>query len=380
MKDYVCVFSVKPAVRLDPKLAEMKLNFEGLNRKVIISKIEENVWGSTIQTGLRLKVFLKASDIEKARAEAKGFVDGILSFMTLATGVAIKIPQEEIIWEATPGVSERELTQIFYGPVEITVSRRKLDYPLFSMFIEKYLKLSPRYQECVARAIRWYRMGAGTADIFDRFNCFWIGLEALNPILKKELGVKDDLTTCPKCGYKWVPTPTVAGIREFVQRHIQGGRELYRSLRRLRVDIMHAKERLHKLGKDVQELTPRMAEILFRAICFLLKIEDWKTVNYRGILEQIPMRIELMATLVGGEPDSLGVEGKDPYFEADHSTFKVEVSEDGTITHRGESTFIPRLNPNVKCRLREMRFYGDKEVKGSITGTKITRRKHSSQV
>jgi len=158
-------------------------------------------------------------------------------------------------------------------------------------------------------------MGTMTSDIFDRFNCFWIGLEALNPVLQEKFSVSDDVTRCPKCGHEWVSTPTVSGIRTFIQNGILGGKILYRRLRSLRNYIMHSKEKLENIQKEVSDAVPKLAEVLFRAICFALGLKEWKKVPYKVILEQMPLRIELEAILVGGTPESLGIDGKDPYFE-----------------------------------------------------------------
>lgn len=74
MKKYVVIFSVKPAVRLDPKLDNVRLNFyeqESL-KQVIISKIEQRVsQDSKIQLGLRFRVFLYAKDLEEAREKQR---------------------------------------------------------------------------------------------------------------------------------------------------------------------------------------------------------------------------------------------------------------------------------------------------------------------
>ena len=91
MKDYLILLSLKPAVRLDPKIDNLMLNFEDPEKpkKVIISKIEEMISGSRIQSGLTLRVFLSSENLKEAVKEAKSFADGIISFITLITGVGL---------------------------------------------------------------------------------------------------------------------------------------------------------------------------------------------------------------------------------------------------------------------------------------------------
>lgn len=315
MKEYTVVFSLKPAVKLPSALENIILNFESEKdpRKIVISKIEENVTGASIQSGLLFRVFIRAENLKEAVNEAKSFADGIVSFITLVTGIGLDIPLEELAYEITPTVEEREFIQFFHDPLHMTVSRRTLDHQLLTLLIDMTMKLKPDDRERVGRAIQWYRIGSMTPNVFDKFNCFWIGLEALNPILQEKFSVGNDPIKCPKCEYEWVPTPTVSGIRTFIQTNIPEGRELYRRFHNLRVDLVHSRKGLGTLRKEVVDLVPRISEVLFRAICFLLGIAEWDKIPYKGILEKVPLRIELEAVLVGGDPKSLGPEGRDSF-------------------------------------------------------------------
>lgn len=263
--------------------------------------------------------------------------------------------------------------QIYYDPFNVPISRRNLDHQLLIQLMDRFTKLKGPVSNRIAQAIRWYRMGTMASDLFDRFNCFWIGLEALNPILQEKFSISDDMTRCPKCGYEWVSTPTVSGIRTFIQNEIPEGKKLYRRLRSLRNYIVHGKKKLDEMRKEVFELTPKLAEVLFRAICFLLGIEEWSKVPHKVILEQIPLRIELEAILVGGTSESLGVDGKDPFFEAKHEGFTI-IKSGKDITFKVTSNFTPRLSPEVKWRPLEVRFYGDPEVTSSIIETKVQKK------
>ena len=362
MKECVCIFSVKPAVRLSEELGSLVLRF--LNhkgfKKVVISKIKEKYGGDLIQTGLEFRVFIRASDIKEARNEAKGLVDGISSFMTLVSGVPFTIPNEQIIYEITPGIKERDFLQIFYDPLKIPVSRRKLDHKLLVDIMDRCFKLDDVSQQIIARAIRWYRLGCTTFEIFDKFGCFWIGLEALNPLLQQKLSVRDDPVKCPKCGHRWVPTPTVSGIREFIKRQLKEKAKLYQKIRQLRINIMHAKTKLEDLRQEAFELTPILCEILFRAICFLIFDKKWREIPFKEPLGYVPIRIEVIGTLIGEDPYKLGPDGQDPHLKPKHTT-------DGDISFTVTSTFTAHLNDNVKISLHEVRFYGDREIKGRIS-------------
>jgi hypothetical protein len=371
LKQYTVLFSIKPAVRLEPKLETIELNFEETKhpKKVVISRIEEKISGSKIQSGLQLRVFVSAENVEEAMKEAKSFADGIASVITLASGVGLDIPSASVAYEITPNVPERDFVQIFYDPFRITASRRTMNHDLLVQLVDHFMKSNPETSERIARSIRWYRMGTITPDVFDRFNCFWIGLEALNPILQKMFKVGDDKTKCPECGYEWVSTPTVSGIRLFVQIKVPDGEKLYKRFRELRINLMHSKERFERLHAEATELTPKIGETLFRAICYILEIKEWATTTYDGILLKVPMRLELEATLVDCKAEELGPDGKDPFFELVHPV-AFTVSDDG-MTFTVKPEFRARLNPKVKWRPREFRFYGDPELKVNILRSEV---------
>ena len=193
LKPFVVVLSLKPAARLPQNLGRLELNFaepepDGL-KKVWITKIEENIKGTSVQTGLRFRVFLNAESIRDAIDLAKGLTDGVVSFLTMMTGRGMDIPREEIAYELTPDVQERDFVQVFYTPITLP-SRRQVDPQPLIDFIDRQMKLEAPFAEHLIRAIRWYRLGATVTDIFDQFNCFWIGLESLNPLLQQKLSVR----------------------------------------------------------------------------------------------------------------------------------------------------------------------------------------------
>lgn len=68
MKEYNVLFSLKPAVRLDPELTQIALSFDEVtgSKRIVISKIEETVSGHKIQSGLQLRVFLQAENLKEA--------------------------------------------------------------------------------------------------------------------------------------------------------------------------------------------------------------------------------------------------------------------------------------------------------------------------
>jgi hypothetical protein len=372
MKEYAVTFVIKPAVRIDPRIQNIDFTFKEPDgtKRVIISKIEEEVGQQKIQTGLFLRVFLNANSVKEARENAKSFADGVVSFITLVSGAGLQVPLENLAYEVTQEADRREFLQVFYDILKVQFSRRRLDHELLTKIIDRTLKLDSSSYYSVARTIRWYRMGALTFDIFDKFNCFWIGLEALNPVLQRKLSVGNDPRKCPKCGYEWVATTTLSGVRTFMHK-LQDGSRLYRRCHDLRVAIMHSTQPLSKILGEAKELTPKIAEALFRAICFVIDMENWNSLPYKPILENVPMRMEVEGNLVGGTANSLGPNGEDPHLEPSHDLLPVRIEDDGSITFEGQSKFDVHISSFVKFEGKEIRFYGDYETKGSIKEIKV---------
>lgn len=302
MKNFVVTFTLKPAVRIDPKLNNIDLTFNEFDgpKRVIISRIEEKIGEQSVQTGLHFRVFIDAESVIEAREHAKGFVDGIIGFIAFVTGVGLPIPNENLAYEITPKVEKREFLQIFFDCAEIKLSRRILDHNFLIKSIDHIFKQDGSSYHYVARAMRWYRMGILTFDIFDKFSCFWIGLEALNPLLQKRLCVTNGSRkiTCGKCGNEWwVSSPTISGIKALFKGQMHNPL-LYQRFHKLRIDLMHSTCELGKIQREANELTPKLAETLFRAICFVLDIEDWNNIPYKPTLESIPIRLEVEGKLI----------------------------------------------------------------------------------
>ena len=371
LKTYLVVLTSKPSARLPQNLSRLELNFTGPTgpKKLLMMKIEEESAGTIVQTGISFRVFIDSENLTDAIQSAKGFVDGIASLITLLTGRGMDIPCEEISYELTPDVPKREFSQIFYDvPIKLA-SRRLVDPQRLTDFVDKIFQPKTPKSERIARAIRWYRLGATVTDPFDQFNSFWIGLEALNPILQERLSIKDDPSHGQKCKYEQNATPIVSGIRAFIQTNMNKEDDLYRNIRHLRVAIMHSTKRLSELTELVMSYTPKTGEVLFRAICFLLEFEDWKTMKHGAILREFPTRGELHTFLVGGDPMSLGINGQDPRFELGHNLRKTEANKDETISFTIDTSFKPQLNEGVKFDTVELRLYGDSESSGTILGT-----------
>jgi len=333
MRQYNILFTLKPAVRLDPKFGD-RIDFTFMEpqgkRRIVISKIEETVSGQNIQSGLQFRVFLQAKNIREAEIEANMFADGIVSFITLISGIGLGAPQKKLAYDITPQIKERDFVQIFHLPFKFPISRRNLNVKVLTCLIRKIIESGLKTRERIGRSIQWYRMGSSALHFSDRFMCFWIGLESLNPLLQEKFSIK--------------ATTTISGISTFIQKKIPDGKKIYKKLRKIRVSLIHSLKPLFTLQEEVNEYTAILAEILFRAICYVSEVESWYEIPYQRILYQEPLRIRLEAILIGEDPNSLGPHGGDPYF-VPKQEFIPKLTDRG-ITFEGITSFKSAVLPS----------------------------------
>jgi hypothetical protein len=373
LKNFVVIFELKPAVRIKKNGFNVILKeFDG-DKRVIITRTEQKVGNQMIQTGLLFRVYISADNVNQARERAKGFVDGVVGLLTFSTNVGLSIPNEMLAYELTPDTQEREFLQILYNPANVTPSRRTVNHNFFENLLNHVFKQGDESHHNVARALRWYRMGTLTFDPFDKFNCFWVGLEALNPILQKKIGVAKEIRKikCDNCGYE-VPIEkrTISGIKRFVTEKMENP-TLFKRCAALRVHLMHSTCELNKIENEAIELTPQLIEVLFRAVCFVLDFEDWNILPFRETLENVPVRMEFEGNLIGDYTGTLGFDGKDPYLEPNQASIQPKVEENGEITFENTLEITTRIEPFKSFQLHELRIYGDKEMKATISKIEV---------
>ena len=322
LRPFRTVFSSRPAVSLSENLQQIILNFPQFrNSTVSITQMSENIQNQKIPIGLEFRVQIDAISLQDA-IENSSLADGVASFITMVTGVGMPIPKPMICYEISATSKEHDFMQMFDNVPFSDASRKRLSPDKLPEKLTAFHKLTDALSVSrVGRAIRWYRLGTRTIDAFEKFNAYWIGLEALNPLLQTKLGVDDDKTTCSKCGYQWTPTPTASGIRTFCTQQIDDGANLYRRIRDLRINIMHSKEDLTSLISEASSLAPLTGNVLLGAVDFLLGIgKPWSS-HDEVLTNATPFRLQVEGKLMAEKLEDLF---SDPHFEATHSVVKVD--------------------------------------------------------
>lgn len=364
------IFSLKPGIKYDEKLLNFDFTFNEHDgtKRAIISRIIQKISNHDVQTGLFFRVYINAENVLEAKERAKGFIDGVIGLMSFTSGVGLPIPEEILAYEITPNATKREFLQVFYNPTNVAISRKKIDHKFFQRFTDQIYKLDESSYHRIARALRWYRLGALTFDIFDKFSCYWTGIEALNPLLQRKLGATNEVKKikCENCGSECIVNNlTVSGIKCFLIEKIQKP-QLYKDFHEVRVKLVHSTCELSTVGQKVSELVPILAETLFRAVCFSLDFQDWADLPYKEPLQSVPIRLELEGKLLGDYSGNLGFDGRDPYLESNHNVMDISFEKNGDITFTINSDMKVRIEPFKTFQLTETRLYGDRETKGSF--------------
>jgi hypothetical protein len=348
-REYVAIFSVKPAVRLPKDAKEMVWTFDETDQScsVKISRISETMGtGSVVQTGLEFTVRLQADNMDEATKLAKQMVEGILSYVTLVNGVATPISGECIVYETTAGVLARDFRQHYHDLLPLRASAREFNHDAVSEVIEVIDKLDEDTRSRVARAVRWYRTGALLEWPLEAFLCNWIGLECLNPVLQGRLGVRQD--------------ETVSGIKAFIcKARPEDGLEIYRKIHKLRVSAVHGKESLNRLVTSAQDYLVQTRVLLKRAIMFVLGMKEWDQDLMETVIRYPFLNLMVRAKILGDDPTHLGPSGGHPSIDLDPRTTKVEITDDGRPRFTGKPMLKLSLGPGVRMTDIESLFYGE---------------------
>jgi hypothetical protein len=356
---YRVICQAKPATVFSKPGGELVLRFPTPDRgyeNVVIREIGEKISENFVPTGLELRAEVQAESIEEGMLRGASLADAVCSFITLVSGAGTPTVRPMLCYEITDGKSEREFRQFLDDVSFLNPSKRVL-HPedLIDRIERTYNIKDPAVSERILRAIRWYRWGTGSTDPYDKFVAYWIGLEALNKVLQDRLKIRDDKTTCQKCGYSWVTTPTVSGIREFVKQFFDEGEQLYKRIHTLRIDLMHSKEALEGLAGEIAELAPTTGNVLVAAISYLVSIDPpWKFPTHT-LTNAFPFRVIVKAKLLCEKIEDVFADHQDPHFNVEHAL--VKFSSERQVGGTTRMTVTTRLTAVIGTKA-QFRAYG----------------------
>ncbi len=141
-----------------------------------------------LHTGLNIIADIKANSEDEAGETSKNHVETLLNLISFSTlthcGSATLVSRISIDKEVHPF---RYYVYPFMEQ-EVTDSLIRIDEPTFRTIFEAYNKSS--YKPRTMRALTWLRKGIGEENVVDEFISYWMGLEVIRSILRRNLRYK----------------------------------------------------------------------------------------------------------------------------------------------------------------------------------------------
>jgi len=360
-RDFMVVFMVRPGTRL-PSDGEVQLNFPDATGKmdtvIIRNLMQYDQSGNVIPVGLKLAVKARGGNIDDAIRKAKAVADGVVSFACFCNAVGLPIVREELAYEITVGISDRDFLQLFHD-VPVQASRRELDPRIMIDLMERVFGITDDdSRDRVSRAISWHRRGCLATDELEKFTWFWTGLETINPLLQDRFNVSDDPITCGNCGNQWMGPSTTSGVRAAVQKLLPNGTALHPRMKELRNGLIHGRTSLQSLRSEASALQRPTREALVRSVLLLVSMSPTAELLRESLSAEAPISAAVMATLHGSDPSKLGPPSEHPHLDVEsHKIQEAKPSSDGvkmTVT----SKLTARLAEGVRISVRGWRVYG----------------------
>ncbi len=360
MARFLTVFEVEPAIRLPETYVYPPDQDSDVGARLEVRPIVKSAANTrSFQSGLELRCEVDAETAEEAVRKGRAFVEGMLSVFSFVSGVGLPPAHASRAFDVSPQKEQREFVQYFDTP-HSQVSRRTLDLASLGRVLESLGAVKDNGKaKRLARAVRWHRLAAGEPDPLDRFSYRWIGLEALNPVLMKELGAPKSTHTCAKCGHEWELSDS-GGIKGLCMRDFEDGDELFKRIRDFRVALQHGVGDIERMYEEGGARANEARGVLAAAILTLLGLDDMReAVLQREITNAIPTKVSIHGALSGADPDRLGPPEMNPHLILEGITETVEVGDEGEEKVTVSGKFTAKLGEGVRIAVSEFRVQSE---------------------
>lgn len=235
--------------------------------------------------GLFFDVSLNAEDAKAAVVVAQRVLEQLESALAFVMAAGVSHSKPLIAFEREDG----HVTALQYEQLPVVAAvRRHLDPDRLRAFWDRLQACDPAYRERVDRAIAWYRKGAFEDLLLDRFQSWWVALEALNPLIqaKYDLSTTGPARPCPSCGTAIPGGPVSSGVRFVIER--AGGAQLWRAVSDARNDVVHARRQLGEVAGAMDTLLPQLSQIVREAVLDVLDVPLDRRPQFTGSDLSVP--------------------------------------------------------------------------------------------
>ena len=302
------IFSVEPAVRIGK---ERKLDFD-FGELILKEDIHPEMG---IAKGLLIYVTLNSTNCTNATTRARGVLIRALDWLSFHVAASLPNPRILKCYEVTSGEKKGQFEQYHYIDFLDPVSVRQIDIAELSQAYESILKHKKSHQDRLYRAMHWYRLAFQSEDYIDRFTAVWIGLETINPILKKHYqlekkyqdfdGKEVDFEKCPECGHK--PVQMLNGVNHLLKEVIED-EESISDVRKLRRETLHGFGLMSEITPKAKELLPKLTVALDMGLRMLLGLSEQSDLKPLNLWSVSPKFYRTEATIKGPNLEHLDKE------------------------------------------------------------------------
>ncbi len=208
-----------------------------------------------ISTGLRLDVYLSATDLDDALEAATEIAEDFAAELTLLAAARCGTPSPRIVVDVDLNRDVHPFRQ--YVPVDFGVSRRRLAPDKMQFFRTTVRKLDPRDRTRVKRSMHAYHQAMAATDPLVEFLLLWVSLEALDAFLSVRLRLSN-----PK---------HLDGTRTLLETRVQDGAKFYKDANGLRNRFVHGSRNLDRMTKDAAGIVGPMRIVARNAIAWAIK-------------------------------------------------------------------------------------------------------------
>ena len=166
--------------------------FSNHGLRIALSDSVKQTTGVNLHTGLSIIVDLKENSEEKAIETSKNFAETLLnliSFSTLAYCDSARLVSIINIGDMESYSFRHYVYPFDSDSREIIGSLSIVDETLFRAIFEAYNKSS--HGQRILRALTWLRKGIGEESVADEFISYWVGLEVIKSILRRNLEMRN---------------------------------------------------------------------------------------------------------------------------------------------------------------------------------------------
>lgn len=250
-------------------------------RKPTIVRVEEcvqDVGGTEIPTGLRMRTVVEGKSLADSIERAGYLAEKVAHTCSLVSNQGTPIVQLETAYQA--GEVRKRLSLFLVDLPMPHMPRREIDVRAAIEALEG-IEDSARSDQMsgVHRSLMWYRKAITTRDLHDQMLWLWFGLESLDSVLTRNLGLERGKDR---------------GIKHQFGKLAAEGRRTYEKSKQLRHRIAHPIEGEMPNLSESESLSPKVAAVLRTSLAKIVGIGIEDSRLFPMLQPENPMQVSVL--------------------------------------------------------------------------------------